>query len=170
MATCSSILAWRIPWTEDCPWGVAKSGTQLKWLSTHARTWESASCAQALATHSGCKTGSCTKASSPSHPVLRALGSPPQETVFPGSVGLSIQKCDREVSVGLFGILSNLWVKPGPWVDVTPTPGLEDSSSVWFPSCPFVSSQRLCFQREEFRNHSFLELTRSYVKDATNGH
>ena len=38
MATHSSILAWRIPWTESW-WatvhGVAKSQTQLKWLSTH---------------------------------------------------------------------------------------------------------------------------------------
>ena len=40
MATHSSILAWRIPWTEE-PGGlqsiVAKSRTRLKRLSTHAR-------------------------------------------------------------------------------------------------------------------------------------
>ena len=33
MATLSSILAWRVPWTEEpggcSPWGLAKSGTQL---------------------------------------------------------------------------------------------------------------------------------------------
>ena len=33
MATCSSILAWKIPWTEDPGWlqsvGVAKSWTRL---------------------------------------------------------------------------------------------------------------------------------------------
>ena len=38
MATYSSILAWRIPWTEK-PGGlhsiVTKSGTRLKWQSTH---------------------------------------------------------------------------------------------------------------------------------------
>ena len=41
MATHSSILAWRIPWTEE-PGGlqskrVAKSQPELKQLSTHAR-------------------------------------------------------------------------------------------------------------------------------------
>ena len=35
MATHSSILAWRIPWTEK-PGGVAKSWTRLKQLSMHA--------------------------------------------------------------------------------------------------------------------------------------
>ena len=36
MATHSSILAWRIPWTEaPTVHSVAKSWTQLKWLSTH---------------------------------------------------------------------------------------------------------------------------------------
>ena len=39
MATHSSILAWRIPWTEE-PGGLQSVGlqsrTQLKWLSTHA--------------------------------------------------------------------------------------------------------------------------------------
>ena len=39
MAAHSSILAWRIPWTEEPgglqSMGVAKSGTQLKQLSTH---------------------------------------------------------------------------------------------------------------------------------------
>ena len=39
MATHSSILAWRIPWTEE-PWwaavrGIAQSQTRLKRLSTH---------------------------------------------------------------------------------------------------------------------------------------
>ena len=42
MATHSSILAWRIPWTEESRglWSnrVAKSPTQLKRLSMHART------------------------------------------------------------------------------------------------------------------------------------
>ena len=42
MATLSSILAWRIPWTEE-PGGLQsmksqKSKTRLKQLSTHART------------------------------------------------------------------------------------------------------------------------------------
>ena len=42
LATHSSILAWRIPWTEE-PGGlpgvhrVAKSGTRLKRLSTHTQ-------------------------------------------------------------------------------------------------------------------------------------
>ena len=41
MATHSSILAWRIPWTEE-PWraavyGVAKSRTRLKQPSMHTR-------------------------------------------------------------------------------------------------------------------------------------
>ena len=44
MATHSSILAWRIPWTEKPGWlqsiGVAKSQTQLKQLGTHARTFQ----------------------------------------------------------------------------------------------------------------------------------
>ena len=40
MTTCSSILARRIPWTEEAVrlytvYGVAKSRTRLKWLSTH---------------------------------------------------------------------------------------------------------------------------------------
>ena len=39
MATPSSILAWRIPWTEEPGWAVvhrvAESRTQLKRLSTH---------------------------------------------------------------------------------------------------------------------------------------
>ena len=35
MATHSSILAWRIPWTEDTVHGVTKSRTRLKQLSTH---------------------------------------------------------------------------------------------------------------------------------------
>ena len=39
MATHSSILAWRIPWTEEPGWptvhSVAKSQTLLKQLSTH---------------------------------------------------------------------------------------------------------------------------------------
>ena len=38
MATHSSILEWRIPWTEETGWatvcGVTKSRTWLKWLST----------------------------------------------------------------------------------------------------------------------------------------
>ena len=42
MATHSSVLAWRIPWTEEPGWlqsiGSHKSQTQLRWLSTHA--WE----------------------------------------------------------------------------------------------------------------------------------
>ena len=38
MATYSSILAWRIPWTEE-PGGVTKSWAWLKWLSMHARAW-----------------------------------------------------------------------------------------------------------------------------------
>ena len=42
MATHSSILAWRIPWTEEpgglhTVHGVAKSQTQLKRLSAHTR-------------------------------------------------------------------------------------------------------------------------------------
>ena len=40
MATHSSILTWRIPWTEE-PGGLQSIGllswTQLKWLSMHAR-------------------------------------------------------------------------------------------------------------------------------------
>ena len=42
MATHSSILAWRIPWTEEPGGlhGVAKSWTRLKWLSMHAISWE----------------------------------------------------------------------------------------------------------------------------------
>ena len=44
MATHSSILAWRSPWTEEpgkgaAVHGVAKSRTRLKRLSTHACTW-----------------------------------------------------------------------------------------------------------------------------------
>ena len=49
MATHSSILVWRIPWTEEpgrtinCRtptiYGVSKSRPQLKWLSTHAHGW-----------------------------------------------------------------------------------------------------------------------------------
>ena len=44
IATHSSILAWRIPWTEWGVWwvtvhGVTKSQTQLKWLNTHATLW-----------------------------------------------------------------------------------------------------------------------------------
>ena len=41
MATHSSILAWRIPWTEEPGrlHGVAKSWTQLKSLSVHAWGW-----------------------------------------------------------------------------------------------------------------------------------
>ena len=43
-ATQSSILAWRIPQTEEGAWGatvygVAKSQIRLKWLSMHARIW-----------------------------------------------------------------------------------------------------------------------------------
>ena len=42
MATCSSILAWRIPWTEELiglwSMGVTKSWIQLKQLSTHVCT------------------------------------------------------------------------------------------------------------------------------------
>ena len=42
MATHSSILAWRIPWTEESG-GLqsigSQSGTQLKLFSTHARTY-----------------------------------------------------------------------------------------------------------------------------------
>ena len=41
MATHSSILAWRIPWTEEpggLVHGVEKSWTRLKQLSKHART------------------------------------------------------------------------------------------------------------------------------------
>ena len=43
MATHSSILAWRIPWTEEpgglaVVRGVTQSQTQLKQLSTHSRT------------------------------------------------------------------------------------------------------------------------------------
>ena len=43
METHSSILAWRIPWTEE-PWRatvhrVAKSRTLLKRLSTHMHAW-----------------------------------------------------------------------------------------------------------------------------------
>ena len=41
VATHSSILAWRIPWTEEpggySPRGHTKSRTRLKGLSTHAR-------------------------------------------------------------------------------------------------------------------------------------
>ena len=41
MATHSSILAWRIPWTEETgglqSMGVPKSRTRLKRLSTHAQ-------------------------------------------------------------------------------------------------------------------------------------
>ena len=50
MATHSSILAWRIPWTEKPGWlqsiGVAKNQTQLKQLGTHVSTFqeESGSC------------------------------------------------------------------------------------------------------------------------------
>ena len=40
----------------------------------------------------------------------------------------------------------------------------EDTGSVRFPSCPFVSTQRPCFQWAESRNQGFLELTRSYVE------
>ena len=43
MATHSSILAWRIPWTEEpggLLHGVAQSQTQLKRLSMHACTGE----------------------------------------------------------------------------------------------------------------------------------
>ena len=38
MAICSSILAWRIPWTEEpgiLVYRVTQSQTRLKWLSTH---------------------------------------------------------------------------------------------------------------------------------------
>ena len=42
MSTHSSILAWRLPWTEEpvgyIAYGVAKSQTQLKWLSTQHST------------------------------------------------------------------------------------------------------------------------------------
>ena len=38
MATHSSILAWRIPWTEE-PGGVAKSWTRLKQLSSSNDKW-----------------------------------------------------------------------------------------------------------------------------------
>ena len=43
MATHSSILAWRIPWTEEPGWqtivySVTKSQTPLKQLSTHINT------------------------------------------------------------------------------------------------------------------------------------
>ena len=43
MATHSSILAWRIPWTEEPgrlqSMEVTKSQTQLKRLSTQAKSW-----------------------------------------------------------------------------------------------------------------------------------
>ena len=44
MATHSSVLAWRIPWTEETGWpatvhGVAQSQTQLKRLSAHTRMY-----------------------------------------------------------------------------------------------------------------------------------
>jgi len=39
MATHSSILAWRIPWTEETDHRAAKSWTQLKRLSTHAHIY-----------------------------------------------------------------------------------------------------------------------------------
>ena len=42
MATHSSVLAWRIPWTEEpgeLESRVLHSQTRLKWLSTHTRTW-----------------------------------------------------------------------------------------------------------------------------------
>ena len=35
MAAHSSILSWKIPWTEETGHGVAKSQTWLKWLSKH---------------------------------------------------------------------------------------------------------------------------------------
>ena len=42
MVTCSNILTWRIPWTEE-PGGlvyrVTKGRTRLKRLNTHARVW-----------------------------------------------------------------------------------------------------------------------------------
>ena len=37
MATHSSILAWRIPWTEEPVHSITKSRTQLKWPSTQVR-------------------------------------------------------------------------------------------------------------------------------------
>ena len=73
MATHSSILAWRIPWTEDPRWAtahrVAKSQTQLKQLSTHAcrpasvlRSWaweDSLCCASQGCMHGVCVGGQC---------------------------------------------------------------------------------------------------------------
>ena len=52
MATHSSILAWKIPWTERGAWwatvhGVAKSWTRLKQLSTPVPTsnlWQALTC------------------------------------------------------------------------------------------------------------------------------
>ena len=45
IATHSSILAWRIPWTEGPGWAtihrVAKNQTWLKWLSMQTFTWAS---------------------------------------------------------------------------------------------------------------------------------
>ena len=45
MASHSSILAWRIPWTEESG-GFAKCWTQLKWLSTcyQVAYWKSSGC------------------------------------------------------------------------------------------------------------------------------
>ena len=43
MATHSSILAWKIPWTEEpgrLQSRVTKSQTQMKQLSMHAHTWQ----------------------------------------------------------------------------------------------------------------------------------
>ena len=42
MATCSSVLAWKISWTEEpgagySPWGRKESDT-TEWLSTHTHT------------------------------------------------------------------------------------------------------------------------------------
>ena len=42
MATYSSILAWRIPWTEEPsrPWSIGRQRVgRLKWLSTHSHTF-----------------------------------------------------------------------------------------------------------------------------------
>ena len=53
MATHSSILTWRIPWTEEPNWwatvhGVAKSWTRLKWLSMHRFTYYFHDCCPAF--------------------------------------------------------------------------------------------------------------------------
>ena len=55
VATHSSILAWRIPWTEE-PGRVSKSWVQLKCLNTHAHTHQSKNQAPSLLAHSPCLT------------------------------------------------------------------------------------------------------------------